>query len=117
MATEEQQKNRELLAQALRSGTYKQTKGVLRNNKQEYCCLGVACEISKLGEWTENNGSNEYLGRAYGMPEEVRKHYGFQNQYGTYNKGSLMSHNDIDGMSFEQISNEILDSPEGLFYD
>jgi hypothetical protein len=41
---------------ALRSGEYEQTTGVLRKadgdgNVVGYCCLGVACEVSGLGKW------------------------------------------------------------------
>jgi hypothetical protein len=39
------------LVAALRSGRYKQTKFALRNSRG-HCCLGVACEISGLGEFT-----------------------------------------------------------------
>jgi hypothetical protein len=37
--------------EALRSGKY--TKGVenLRNINDEYCCLGVACDVSRVAEW------------------------------------------------------------------
>ena len=38
--------------QALESGKYKQGTGVLRNN-DKFCCLGVACDVSKVGEWEE----------------------------------------------------------------
>lgn len=36
---------------ALRSGTYKQGRGRLRNANGEYCCLGVLCEISPDVTW------------------------------------------------------------------
>ena len=38
--------------QALESGNYKRGTGVLRNN-DKFCCLGVACDVSKVGEWEE----------------------------------------------------------------
>ena len=38
---------------ALRSGKYPQTKGYL-HDLAGYCCLGVACEISGLGEWGDD---------------------------------------------------------------
>lgn len=40
---------------ALRSGRYKQAQNELKDNEGEYCCLGVACTISKLGRWDEYN--------------------------------------------------------------
>lgn len=30
---------------ALRSGNYKQGKGYLKDNKDEFCCLGVLCDL------------------------------------------------------------------------
>lgn len=43
------------LVAALRSGKYVQDKMVLRGNNG-YCCLGVACEISGLGSFSEEEG-------------------------------------------------------------
>src|SRR5215469_9718764 len=42
------------LAEALESGDYEQGKNYLlttKDDKRKYCCLGVACEISGLGDW------------------------------------------------------------------
>ena len=39
---------------ALRSGKYKQGRGELRE-EDRFCCLGVLCDLSKLGEWEEYN--------------------------------------------------------------
>ena len=42
--------NKELVKQwveALRSSKYKQGRQALRNRKDEFCCLGVLCDISK----------------------------------------------------------------------
>lgn len=36
---------------ALRSGKYKQGREALRLRGQWYCCLGVACDVSKKGRW------------------------------------------------------------------
>lgn len=41
---------------ALRSGKYKQAEGVLRNNHNAFCCLGVACDISAPGDWIMDGG-------------------------------------------------------------
>ncbi len=38
---------KERLLHALKSGNYKEGKGVLRTTNNEYCCLGVACDITK----------------------------------------------------------------------
>lgn len=52
---------------ALRSGEYEQTKGALRRDGGDsgrvgYCCLGVACDVSGLGEWVQasEDGEQEY---------------------------------------------------------
>lgn len=36
----------------LRSGLYPQTKGNLQD-QDGFCCLGVLCDLSGLGQWTE----------------------------------------------------------------
>lgn len=38
---------------ALRSGKYKQGKGVLRSEKGNYCCLGVLCDIVNPKGWNK----------------------------------------------------------------
>ena len=38
---------------ALESGEYKQARDRLRDDNG-FCCLGVACDLSGLGEWTLN---------------------------------------------------------------
>ncbi len=46
---------------ALRSGKYAQGQGTL-NSDGRYCCLGVLCDISKVGEWAElSNGTKLYV--------------------------------------------------------
>jgi hypothetical protein len=51
---------------ALRSGKYKQTVSRLRDNFG-YCCLGVACDISGMGEW------DNMFGRWCFFPKEAPK--------------------------------------------
>ena len=42
----------EKLVEALESGRYEQTRGALKEaDRQKFCCLGVACEISEMGKW------------------------------------------------------------------
>lgn len=50
MTADQIQHGREWVA-ALRSGKYKQAKESLRVEGLGYCCLGVACDLSKLGRW------------------------------------------------------------------
>lgn len=48
--------------EALRSGRYTQTKGVLRNS-EGYCCIGVLCDIVDPDKWL---GADEETTRAWG---------------------------------------------------
>src|SRR5687768_13887360 len=52
---------------ALRSGKYEQGYGVLRTFNNKFCCLGVACDISGMGEWREcdTNDGWEYVTGEY----------------------------------------------------
>ena len=65
---DEQAEHREMWTSALRSGYYKQTTGALQRRdyggREAYCCLGVACDISELGEWIGRN----YLNRSADLP-------------------------------------------------
>lgn len=40
--------------EALCSGKYKQGVHTLRNKKDEYCCLGVLCDITNPKEWSDS---------------------------------------------------------------
>lgn len=52
--------------EALRSGKYKQGRGRLRQG-DEFCCLGVLCDISGLGEWI-----GEVETKGYSFKEDIR---------------------------------------------
>lgn len=39
--------------EALRSGKYKQGRQYLRDQSDQYCCLGVLCDITEKGKWYE----------------------------------------------------------------
>lgn len=50
---------------ALRSGEYKQGKGLLYSSKDDsYCCLGVACKVQGISpdQWGFMDGKNKYKG-------------------------------------------------------
>lgn len=82
---------------ALRSGDYKQAKGVLKTETLEgdtaYCCLGVACELALPDlpelEWAVGTDQNEGVRWGFqpvmnsivntgSLPREVRDYYGIQ---------------------------------------
>lgn len=97
---------------ALDSGEYKQTEGKLRDGRDNFCCLGVLCNIhaydhpevaaAQLDSW-------EYLGSDTELPEEVMKWAGMQSMTGQI-KGrseSLIDFNDCHGLTFPQIAKVI----------
>lgn len=63
--------------EALRSGEYKQGKGALRligKEQDSFCCLGVLCDKSNVGEWRVRE--NSY--KAYRYYDNTER-YGFGN--------------------------------------
>ena len=115
----EQKQHRKELVEALRSGKYQQGFERLRDGNR-FCCLGVACDISGLGEWYKFT----YLEEKYSLPDEVIDYYGFNSTGGYFNifsenyiedeDISLIRKND-SGSSFEEIADIIEKEPEGMF--
>lgn len=61
------------LIKALRSNRYKQTTRALKTDIG-YCCLGVLCQISKLGKFDSNHPPENAAGYPYvikGQPSEI----------------------------------------------
>lgn len=142
--TEEQKKHRKALVAALRSEDYEQSTSSLRN-RQGYCCLGVACDISELGAWeppqsnpTEPDLDLEfayqvhiddghwYFNSWHYLPDPVREYYGFRHPSGEFRMDeavrlglphcSLLSLND-EGVPFAEIADIIEQEPDGLIYE
>ena len=117
----QQAAHRKKWVKALRSGKYKQAEAVLRDDVG-FCCLGVACDISQIGEWC-NDGYKAGDDRDYSfLPIDVRDWLGLNSCSGAYfdSRGkstSLIDKNDGNGkrrLSFKQIANIIEREPEGL---
>lgn len=95
---EEQAVNRKLWIESLRSGKYKQGYGLLRDINDNYCCLGVACDILNI-KHELNKNHNRYL---YGntrqvnvLPEEAYYALGI-NAIGSFTPtNTLADNNDI----------------------
>ncbi len=94
---------------ALRSGEYAQGRGRLKNNSDEFCCLGVACDVSGLGKWVcSPRGMPAYLiegdsVRGLGLPSALRYKLGLTNDQ----EDELINYNDSDKMTFTQIADRI----------
>lgn len=99
---------------ALRSGKYKQTKGILRSKTGGFCCLGVLCDIRdkqlKRTQWTASYSCFSY-GKRYNdgtLPVSVQKWAGLKSAdpIVTKDEKSLADLND-SGRSFKHIANVI----------
>ena len=120
---EEQKENRKKWVDALRLGEYKQAKQALKTD-EGYCCLGVACDISGLGEWQDIHyavmNSNGVLKRsAVGLPVPVMSSLGLSFQDGSWgfdDKVQSLSKLNDQGATFEEIANIIESEPENLVF-
>ncbi len=128
--------NRELVkhwVEALRSGKYKQGRRALRNKDNEFCCLGVLCDISKqdLGiDWELDDEEEIYsMEESKGvLPDKVWEYLGkgatnykvemsatnskilsslFEEGVLLKNYAYLVTLNDCYGISFDQIADFI----------
>ena len=106
------------LVRALRSGEYKQGTGHLVDNKDNFCCLGVACNISTSPlEWKRLWG-DWHIGGEWGfLPLSIMREYGFNTREGDRIDGApiiiegkvyqcLTEAND-EGATFDQIADYI----------
>lgn len=112
------------LVEALRSGDYNQTQGRLHDDKG-FCCLGVACDISGLGEWARpaqgayayvtdsTAGENE---NEYGvLTPEVRVWLGWNTSDGWISETSMsLARLNDDGAPFNEIADIIEERFDGL---
>lgn len=113
--TPEQKEHCMELIQALRSGKYQKISSHLHNtNTNEFCVMGLACELSHLGHWRKwriRNDYSEYVipnttddqVHACIVPHKVSyDHYGFTDEF----RSRLVTLNDF-GRSFDEIADEI----------
>lgn len=116
---------RKVWSSALRSGEFKQTKGMLNpTDKVGFCCLGVACELFRRHEpqhkltvtWT-NFGAFTYNNSSTVLPSVVAKWLNIS-AGGKFNEingssNNLIAMNDVQNKSFNEIADAI-DSSEFL---
>lgn len=65
---------------ALESKKYKKGKGILRDNKNKFCCLGVACDVfGYTNGWHLDRPFNGYISKCYDyegndttLPDDIR---------------------------------------------
>ena len=130
MTTSLQLEHRQELTAALRSGEYKQGEARLRTEADEFCCLGVACDLFDKSRWlgtdyrmspdtdsstdqsfqewvSEKEGGQDMQGIedftvSQYPPDEVAEYFGFSGSIVT----DLAQANDA-GESFEKIADRI----------
>jgi hypothetical protein len=74
--TEQQRENVTKLVAALRSGKYQQARSALRIDYR-FCCLGVACDISGVGQWEDGYYRCPTSEESGYLPEDVQPMFGF----------------------------------------
>ncbi len=103
--------NIKLWIKALRSGRFKQGRGMLAP-KDLFCCLGVACEVAIENDVTAKktplNGAFRYDKQLAHLPTSVRKWLGIARINPILNAGfSASILNDARGWDFNQIADAI----------
>ena len=97
---------------ALRSGKYKQTKGILKNSKG-FCCLGVLCEINQNAKPNALNDSISNF-RKMGLRSSTGELQDYAPQEWDY-PPSLAELNDEYKYNFQEIADVIqIEYVEGL---
>ena len=112
--------NRAELVAALRSGEYRRGRMSMRNKDDEYCPLGVSCEIyhkhyPESSGWDESCSPTRYAFRVDGSenlylhsaPFAVCEFFGFNG----FTAGIIMINNDTIDMSFGEIADFIESLP------
>lgn len=103
---------------ALRSGEYKQGNSRLNTNGNEFCCLGVACDISRIGSWVPKVDAYSvdarlYMGEIFYLPPVVQKWLGideknpaltFTDDDGSWHSAEAGTLNDDWKFSFGQLA-------------
>lgn len=118
---------RNLWTEALRSGEYHQGKNYLHQKSargDEFCCLGVACDIAVKNGVELDIDTTYHIVRydkySAALPTAVAEWLGVQTSFGDfYNNGeygSLTNLND-HGVKFAEIADTIESKPSGLFRD
>lgn len=93
---------------ALRSGKYKQGRSALRSATDEFCCLGVLCNVVAPNEWNEAalNGiaftHGKHRAGSVPMPEYTSP-IGIEHDQ----VSKLWKLNDFDGRNFREIADYI----------
>lgn len=106
--TKRQKRHRRAWIKALRSGTYRQGEGRLRQDGGEFCGLGVACDVYDPKGWCHKNGRIYYRSSTGDrvstyLPPEVAEYFGVT----LAEQVHLLNLNDEEQADFSQIASYI----------
>ena len=103
------QRVKKLWIDALRSGDYKQGRECLRTNDNEFCCLGVLCDLygkeNKVDWDPEDGGSRTFYKQISFLPNKVKDWADFETIENL--TGILVEMNDQKMNSFWKIADYI----------
>ena len=95
---------------ALRSGEYKQGSTILRSLNNEFCCLGVLCDIYQKEHGDLSIDSREYYYRYNGhnslLPQKVGL-WANIDEVGRYKLNNTLVADNDNGKTFEEIADII----------
>jgi len=129
MAKKRLTKNQKKWFEALRGGKYRQGRYRLRRGN-EYCCLGVACDLyakDKGDKWVKVNlikRTFRFLKETHVLPRKVKEWFGLNSTAGLFKNGltldgvyetTLINVNDTTECSFPQIADLIDNNREKVF--
>jgi hypothetical protein len=93
---------------ALRSGEYRQGQDQLRSFNDEFCCLGVLCDLASkagVGQWEDVSHDRAFDGAKGNISESVSKWSGLKRSFCTTTR--LVNMNDDEGFNFIEIADYI----------
>ncbi len=104
--------------EALRSGKYKQGQTRLRDSENNFCCLGVLCDLVDRNQWTKVLSQDEYyfFGEDRGRTSAVLPNFvidivGFGDRTGYFKEDQVISNSLVglndSGKSFKEIADII----------
>ena len=94
---------------ALRSGKYKQGKALLRSAQNEYCCLGVLCDLMSPDTWKRPYGSGYYYDNSISsLPSSTISWSGMTSSLGRVSSESAsLAYMNDSGSTFNDIADII----------
>ena len=100
---------KKLFTEALRSGKYKQTSGMLRSCDDEFCCLGVLLDVTKKVNWENADRTDRYGYTQSGNFQTGVVHWEIREELllPWDSHETLIRMNDNEGKSFEEIADWI----------